>query len=271
VNSTYGGRQTWRSYWSELWQYRELCYFLAWRDVLVRYKQTVLGVAWALLRPALTLVIFTLVFDRMAGLPSGGAPYPLMILAGMLPWQFFAGAFSEAGGSLVANSGMLSKVYFPRLLLPVSAAFSGVVDFAVSLSLMLVLMFWYGTIPSLRLVALIPFFALALVAAIGAGTWVAALNLRYRDFRYIVPFVVQLGFFVAPVGFQSALVSDRWRLLYSMNPIVGTIDGFRWALLGEGYPIYWPGLYMSIAVALLILLGGIRYFRGAERWFADFV
>ena len=166
---------------------------------------------------------------------------------------------------------MLSKVYFPRLLLPVSAAFSGVVDFAVSLSLMLVLMFWYGTIPSLRLVALIPFFALALVAAIGAGTWVAALNLRYRDFRYIVPFVVQLGFFVAPVGFQSALVSDRWRLLYSMNPIVGTIDGFRWALLGEGYPIYWPGLYMSIAVALLILLGGIRYFRGAERWFADFV
>jgi len=258
-------------YWKDLWRYRELFYFLSWRDLLVRYKQTVIGIAWALIRPFLTMVVFTVVFGHLAKLPSGGAPYPILVFAAMLPWQFFANALSECSTSLLTNSNLISKVYFPRLIVPASAVIVSFVDFLISGMILLALMAWYDFVPDWRILTL-PFFILITFAtSMGVGLWLAALNVEYRDFRYIVPFIVQLGLYISPVGFSSSVVPSQWRLLYSLNPMVGVIDGFRWAILAGESKLYWPGFTLSIGLAVLLLASGIWYFRKTERTFADVI
>jgi lipopolysaccharide transport system permease protein len=259
-----------RQYWRDLWRYRELFYFLAWRDILVRYKQTVIGVAWAVIRPLLTMLVLTFIFGKLAKMPSGGVPYPILVFCGMLPWQFFATAFSESGNSLVSNAGMISKVYFPRLVVPVSSVITSFVDFLISSVLMTLMMVYYGYVPGVSIAMLPVFVLLAFATAFGAGLWVSALMVRYRDFRYIVPFVVQFGLYVSPVGFSSNVVPEEWRWLYSINPMVGVIDGFRWAILGA-QDIYWPGFWISVAGVILIIISGIWYFRRTERTFADVI
>lgn len=263
--------RTERQYWKDLWRYRELFYFLAWRDILVRYKQTAIGVVWALLRPLLTMIVFTIVFGKLAKLPSGGAPYPIMVFSAMLPWQFFATSFAEAGNSLIANANMISKVYFPRLVMPASAVIVSFVDFLISFSILLALMLWYGFVPSPKIFLLPLFILLAFSASAAGGIWIAALNVKYRDFRYIIPFVVQLGLYISPVGFNSSIVPDKWRLLYSINPMVGVIDGFRWAILGGDYQLYLPGFFLSIVLVTIILATGIVHFRKTEKTFADII
>lgn len=258
-------------YWRDLVRYRELFYFLAWRDVLVRYKQTVIGVLWAVLRPFLTMVVFVFVFSRIAKLPSDGAPYPVMVFAAMLPWQLFATSLSEGSNSLITNSNLISKVYFPRLIIPASSVIVSFVDFAISLSLLALLMAWYRVWPGVYLLALPLFTLLALLTSAGAGLWLAALNVEYRDFRYVVPFIVQFGLYVSPVGFSSAIVPEKWRLVYSLNPIVGVIDGFRWAISAGQASIYGPGLIISLVVTGVFLASGIWYFRRMERTFADVI
>ena len=260
-----------RHYWKDLWRYRELFFFLAWRDILVRYKQTVIGLAWALLRPFLTMVVFTLVFSKLAKLPSEGVPYPILVFAALLPWQFFSNAFTEAGNSLISNANMISKVYFPRLVVPASAVIVSFVDFLISGVILIGLMLWYGFTPNWRLLTLPLFIFVAFAAAMGAGLWIAALNVKYRDFRYIIPFVVQFGLYVSPVGFSSTIVPEQWRLLYSINPMVGVIDGFRWAILGGNTHLYWPGFILSLGLVTMILVTGIFYFRKTERGFADLI
>src|SRR6266436_8801906 len=260
-----------RNYWRDLFRYRELFYFLAWRDILVRYKQTVIGILWAVLRPFLTMLVFVFIFSKIAKLPSEGVPYPLMVFAGMLPWQLFATSLSEGSNSLITNANLISKVYFPRLIIPASSVIVSFVDFAISAALLALLMLWYHVWPGLHLLALPIFTIFALVASTGAGLWLAALNVEYRDFRYVVPFVVQLGLYVSPVGFSSAIVPEEWRLLYSLNPMVGVIDGFRWCLLGGESHLYWPGFCLSLAVAGLFLWIGIRQFRKMEKSFADLI
>ena len=256
-------------YWQDLWRYRELFYFLAWRDILVRYKQTVVGIIWALIRPLLTMVVFTVVFGKLAKLPSEGAPYPILVFAAMLPWQFFANSLSESSNSLIANANLISKVYFPRLIVPTSAVIVSFVDFLVSGMILLALMAWYNFVPDWRILTLPLFILIAFAAAIGAGLWLAALNVEYRDFRYIVPFIVQFGLYISPVGFTSKIVPEQWRLLYSLNPMVGVIDGFRWAILGGESNIYLPGFVLSVGIVALLLISGIWYFRRMERTFAD--
>jgi lipopolysaccharide transport system permease protein len=260
-----------RHYWRDLWRYRELFYFLAWRDLLVRYKQTVIGVAWALLRPFLTMVVFTVIFGKIAGLPSGGVPYPILVFAGMLPWQFFSNALSESSGSLVSNANLISKVYFPRLIVPAGAVIVGFVDFLISFVIMAALMAWYGFLPGIQILTLPLWILLAFLAAIGPGLFITALNVKYRDFRYVIPFVVQFGLYVSPVGFRSDVVPEQWRLLYSLNPMVGVIDGFRWAICGGEFAIYWPGFAASLAITVFFLWFGIRYFRATEKTFADVI
>ena len=260
-----------RHYWKDLWRYRELFYFLAWRDILVRYKQTTLGIAWALIRPLLTMLVFTIVFSKLAKLPSGNIPYPLLILAAMLPWQFFASAVSESGNSLISNANMISKIYFPRLVIPTAAVIVSFVDFIISGLLIFAMMLWYGFTPDWRLLSLPLLMLLVFLTALGAGLWIAALTVKYRDFRYITPFIVQMGLYVSPVGFSSTIVPEQWRLLYSINPMVGIIDGFRWALLAGQTPLYWPGLLLSLAVTLVLLISGTIYFRKTERSFADLI
>jgi len=261
-----------KQYWRDLWRYRGLFYFLAWRDILVRYKQTVIGVAWSVIRPFLTMVIFTVIFGRLANFPSeGSAPYPVMVFAAMLPWQLFANALAETSNSLISNASMISKVYFPRLIVPTSAVIVGLVDFLISFGLLALIMAWYQFVPSWRIAALPFFLLLGLVTALGAGVWLAALNVKYRDFRYIVPFMIQFGLYISPVGFSSSVIPEKWRLLYSLNPMVGVIDGFRWALLGKESALYVPGLLLSVGLALAILIFGIRYFRSTERTFADVI
>lgn len=259
-----------RQYWRDLWRYRELFCFLAWRDILVRYKQTVIGVAWAVIRPVLTMLVLTFVFNKLAGMKSGEVPYPILVFCGMLPWQFFATAFAESGNSLVSNAGMISKVYFPRLVVPFSSVITSFVDFLISAVIMSLMMVYYGYLPGPKVFALPLFVILAFMTAFGGGLWISALMVRYRDFRFIVPFIVQFGLYVSPVGFSSSAVPDQWRLLYSLNPMVGVIDGFRWAILGERN-LYWPGLAVSILGVLLILITGIWYFRRTERTFADVI
>ncbi|MFC1831318.1 ABC transporter permease [Thermodesulfobacteriota bacterium] len=263
--------KTERHYWRDLWRYRELFYFLAWRDILVRYKQTLIGIAWALIRPLLTMIVFTIVFGKLAKLPSGGAPYPIMVFAAMLPWQFFATSFAEAGNSLIANANMISKVYFPRLVMPTSAVIVSFVDFIISFVIMLGLMLCYGFMPEIRIFTLPLFICFAFTASLAVGLWIAALNVRYRDFRYIIPFIVQFGLYISPVGFTSSIVPDKWRLLYSLNPMVGVIDGFRWAILGGDYQIYWPGFILSLLLVFIIFATGIVYFRKTEKTFADVI
>lgn len=263
--------RTERHYWHDLWRYRELFFFLAWRDILVRYKQTVIGILWALGRPLITMLVFTLVFSKLAKLPSEGVPYPILIFAALLPWQFFSGAFSGAGESLVSNAGMISKVYFPRMVVPASAVVVSFVDFLISGVILVGLMIWYGFAPNLHMLALPLFIIVAFAAAMGAGLWIAALNVKYRDFRIIVPFVVQFGLYISPVGFSSTIVPEQWRLLYSLNPMVGVIDGFRWAILGGNTQLYWPGFLLSLFLVLVILITGIVYFRKTEKTFADVI
>ena len=264
-----------RNYWRDLFRYRELFYFLAWRDVLVRYKQTVIGVLWAVLRPFLTMVIFVFVFSHIAKLPSEGIPYPVMVFAAMLPWQLFSTSLSEGSNSLISNANLISKVYFPRLIVPASAVIVSFVDFAISFGLLLLLMVWYHVWPSWTFFALPLFTVLALLASAGAGLWLAALNVKYRDFRYVVPFLVQFGLYVSPVGFSSAVVFEKFGpkifMLYSLNPMVGVIDGFRWAVSGGTSTIYLPALIASLGVMFLLLVSGVWYFRKVERTFADVI
>jgi lipopolysaccharide transport system permease protein len=263
--------KTERHYWADIWRFRELLYFLSWRDILVRYKQTAIGVAWALIRPLLTMLAFTIVFGHLARMPSNGVPYPILVFAGLLPWQFFSTAFADAAASLVLNANLVSKVYFPRVIVPTSAIVVNAIDFAISFLFMAVLMLWYGFFPGWRVV-LVPFFILLVCAVASAfGYWFAALNVKYRDFRYVIPFFVQFGVFISPVGFSSAVVPGRWRFLYSLNPMVGVIDGFRWALLNGRAAIYWPSLLLSIMLTLVLLVFGIRYFRRIERTLADII
>jgi lipopolysaccharide transport system permease protein len=263
--------RTERNYWRDLWNYRELFYFLAWRDTLVRYKQTAIGVAWALIRPLLTMLVFTIVFGKIAKLPSDGVPYPILVFAAVLPWQFFASAFSEAGNSLVANSGMLSKIYFPRLIIPTSAVITSFIDFMVSAVILIALMIWYGQWPGWQILTLPLFTLLAFIAAMGCGIWIAALNVTYRDFAYVIPFMLQFGLYISPVGFASSIVPGQWRLLYSLNPMVSVIDGFRWAIIGGNSVLYLPGFLLSCAVIALLLVTGIAHFRRTEKTFADVI
>ncbi len=260
-----------RQYWQDLWRYRELFYFLSWRDVLVRYKQTVIGMAWALIRPFLGMVVFTVVFGKIAQLPSDGVPYPILVFAGMLPWQFFATSLTNCSNSLVGNANLISKIYFPRLIVPVSAVVVSFVDFLVSGIILLGLMAWYNFIPSWRIITLPLFIGIAFLASIGSGLWFASLNVKYRDFRYVVPFVVQFGQYISPVGFSSSIVPDDLKLIYHLNPLVGVIDGFRWAIIGGESQMYWQGFLLSIGLVLLIFLTGIWYFRKTERTFADVI
>lgn len=264
--------RTERNYWSDLWSYRELFAILAWRDVAVQYKQTVIGVAWAVVRPLLTMLIFTVVFSKMAKLPSEGtAPYPVMVMAGMLPWFLVSTVLSQAAGSLVTNANLISKVYFPRLIVPVASSIVALVDFMVTFVLLLGLMVVLGFFPDWRIIFLPFFVLLAILASLGPALVLTALNVRYRDFRFIVPFIVQFGMYVSPVGFASSVVPQEWRLLYSLNPIVGVIDGFRWCLLGGQSQLYMPGFLLSLGVVTFFLWLGIRTFRATEKTFADLV
>lgn len=259
------------NYWKDIWRFRELFWFLAWRDILVRYKQTAIGVAWSIIRPLLTMIVFSIVFGKLAKLPSNGAPYPVLVYAAMLPWQFFANALSESSNSLITNTNLLSKVYFPRLIVPVSTIIVSLVDFIISLLILVCLMAWYQFVPGWQIIALPLFLAISFFFAMGLGVWMAALNVTYRDFRYIVPFVVQFGLYISPVGFSSNVVPEKWRLIYALNPMVGVIDGFRWSILGGTQPYYLPSLISSVAITMLIFILGIYYFRQTERTFADVI
>jgi lipopolysaccharide transport system permease protein len=263
--------RTGRRYLRDLWLYRELFGFLAWRDLLVRYKQTVVGVAWALIRPFLTMIILTVVFGKFGQMPSGGVPYPLLVFCGVLPWQFFAAMLADGGNSLLSNAGLISKVYFPRLLIPASSLVTNLVDLCISLMFLVLLMLWYRWLPPATVVLLPLFLLLAVMVSFGAGLWVAALMVKYRDFRFIVPFAVQFGLYISPVGFASSVVPHEYAWLYAMNPMVGVIDGFRWCLLGGQHTVEWSALMISVGCALLILVTGIRYFRRTERTFADVI
>ena len=258
-------------YWKDIWRYRELFYFLAWRDILVRYKQTYIGIIWALIRPFLTMVVFTVVFGKIAQLPSDGVPYPILVFAGMLPWQFFSNALSESSNSLISNANLISKVYFPRLVVPTSSIIVSLIDFFISGIILLGLMVAYNFVPSWHIVVLPFFIAVAFATAMGAGLLLATLNVKYRDFRYVVPFILQFGLYISPVGFSSTVVPEQWRWLYSLNPMVGVIDGFRWAILGGDSHLYWPGFLTSIGLVIPLLWFGIQYFRAYERTFADVI
>ena len=255
----------------EVWAYRELLLFLAWRDILVRYKQTEIGILWAFLRPFLTMLIFTLVFGRLAKLPSAHLPYPVFALAGLLPWQLFSTAFSEASNSIVGSAQLVSKVYFPRLIIPIAATLSVLVDFLVSAIMLAGLMIWYGVRVSPHALWLVPITALCLLAAIGSGIWFAALFVRYRDVRHLMPFIVQFGLYISPVAFMTTMIPAKWQLLYSLNPMVGIIDGFRWALFGSPSVVNGTAIALSIGLTLTLLIGGVYYFRNTERIFADII
>lgn len=258
------------NYWRDLWTYRELFAILAWRDVSVRYKQTAIGFAWAIIRPLITMVVFTVVFGQLAKLPSvAGVPYPLLVFAGTLPWFLCASILGDASNSLVGNSHLIGKVYFPRLIIPASAAIVALVDFAVSMVILAALYLWFGYAPGWQIILLPLFIVLGVAASAGPALLLAALNVKYRDFRFLVPFIVQIGLYISPVGFSSSVVPEAWRLWYSLNPMVGVIDGFRWCLLGGDSAIYWPGLVLSVAISATLLAIGVAYFRKTERAFAD--
>lgn len=261
-----------RNYWRDIWHYRELFAILAWRDVAVRYKQAVIGIAWAVIRPFLTMVIFTIIFGKVAKLPSDGdVPYSILVCAGLLPWFLFSSVLTEASNSVVSNANLIGKVYFPRIIVPMSAACVAIVDFGINLFMLGIIMLWFGFAPSYRIVFLPAFIILAVFASIGPALIITALNVRYRDFRYIVPFIVQFGLYVSPVGFSSSVVPRVWRFWYSLNPVVGVIDGFRWCLLGVNDELYLPGFALNILTVTVMLLVGIRTFRRAENSFADLI
>ncbi|PTY04683.1 phosphate ABC transporter permease [Opitutaceae bacterium EW11] len=262
--------RTERHYWADLWRYRELFAFLAWRDLLVRYKQTAIGVAWALLQPFLTMVVFT-VFGAWLAVPTGGVPRPVFVFVALLPWQFFSASLSGASNSLVSNAHLISKVYFPRLIVPLSAVATSLVDFLISAVFLAVLMAVYGVAPGPAIVALPLFVLLAFCASLGAGLWLTALNVKYRDFRFVLPFIVQFGLYISPVAFTSDIVPERWRPLYSLNPLVGIIDGFRWSVLGQATGSLWQCVGTSAAIVTAVLFSGIWYFRRTEKTFADVI
>ena len=257
-------------YFKDLMSYRELFLLLAWRDVLVRYKQTIIGVAWSVLRPFLTMIVFTIVFGRLAKMPSEGVAYPILVYAALLPWQFFSNTVNEGGNSLVNNASMISKVYFPRIIIPTTAMIVSLIDFLISILVLSALMVWYQHVPTWRVVFLPVFLGLAAIAAMGVTYMISALNVKYRDFRHVLPFIIQFGLYISPVGFSSTVVPENWRLIYSLNPMVGVIDGFRWAIIGNS-EMYWPGFYLSGGLALLLLVIGFGFFRSMEREFADVI
>jgi lipopolysaccharide transport system permease protein len=254
----------------ELWEYRELLWFLVWRDVKVRYKQTVLGAGWAILQPVATMVVFSLFFGRLAEMPSDGLPYPIFSFAGLVPWTFFSQGLSQSANSLVGSHNLITKVYFPRLAIPISTVLAGLVDFALAFLVLLAMMLAYGIVPGPEVLALAPLLLLALVTALGAGLWLSALNVQFRDVRYIVPFLTQLWLFLTPIAYPSSLLGEPWRTVYGLNPMAGVVEGFRWALLGTGEP---PGalLAASVLAALALLASGALYFRRTERTFADVI
>lgn len=268
--------RTERNYWKDLWAYRELFYILSWRDIKVRYKQTVIGVLWSVIRPLLTMLIFTFVFGRIAGFPvPEGIVYPVLVFAGLLPWQFFATGLAEASNSLIGNERLISKVYFPRMIIPAASVITSLIDFLISLVLMFALLLWYSIVPSANLIFLPFFILLAFFASFGVGVWLTALNVKYRDFKHAVPFIVQLGLYISPVGFTSdvasRLIPEKMRLLFYLNPMAGIIDGFRWCFFGEKMPLNWNGLAISILVTVFFLYVGIRTFRRMEKSFADMI
>ena len=260
-----------KHYWRDLWLYRELFYFLCWRDILVRYKQTVIGIGWSLLRPVLTTIVFVFVFGKLAKLPAGGVPYPILVFSAMLPWQFFSNSLTESSMSIVDNASLVSKVYFPRIVIPASAVIVSFVDFLISFVILVVMMAWFHFVPGWRILTLPLFVLMAFATSIGIGLWITSLNVKYRDFRYILPFIVQFGLYLSPVGFSSAIIPDKWRFLYSLNPMVGVIDGFRWAILGGTNTLFMPGFMLSLILVLFFLVTGIRYFRKTELTFADLI
>ena len=261
-----------KNYWTDLWWYRELFLILAWRDISVRYKQTIIGILWAIIRPFLTMVVFTIIFGRIAKLPSdGNAPYTLLVVAAMLPWSLFSSALSESSNSLISNANLIGKVYFPRLIIPAATLVTTFIDFLISFIILIGMMIYYQFAPAFNILLLPFFIILALLASLGPGLWITALNVKYRDFRYIIPFVVQFGLFVSPVGFSSKIVPEQWRLLYNLNPMVGVIDGFRWCILGGNSPIYLPGFLLSLAIIAFFLWLGVTRFRKMEKTFADLI
>jgi lipopolysaccharide transport system permease protein len=264
--------RTEKNYWVDLWCYRELFLILAWRDISVRYKQTIIGILWAIVRPFLAMVVFTVIFGRIAKLPSdGSAPYALMVFAAMLPWSLFSYALSESSNSLISNANLIGKVYFPRLIIPTATLVTAFIDFLISFIILIGMMAYYQFAPGWHMLLLPCFIILALLASLGPGLWITALNVKYRDFRYIIPFVVQFGLYVSPVGFSSKVVPEQWRLLYNLNPMVGVIDGFRWCILGGNSPIYMPGFLLSLAIIAFFLWLGVSRFRKTEKTFADLI
>lgn len=259
------------NYFRDIWRYKELLYFLSWRDILVRYKQAVIGIAWSVLRPLLTILVFTIVFGKIAKLPQGDIPYPILIITGLLPWQFFSNAISESSLSLISNTSLITKVYFPRILIPISSIAVSFIDFAISFLILIALMIWYSYTPRVEMLMLPIFVLLAIIPALGAGLWFSALNVKYRDFRYIVPFVLWFGLLISPVGYNSNIIESQWSLVYSLNPIVGVINGFRWAILGDGFNMDVTGFIISIGTSILLLVSGLFYFRKTERVFADII
>jgi len=264
--------RTEKNYWADLWRYRELFIILAWRDISVRYKQTIIGILWAILRPFLTMVVFTVIFGRIAKLPSNGnAPYALLVFAAMLPWSLFSNALSESSNSLIDNTTLIGKVYFPRLIIPSATLVTAFIDFLISFIILVGMMIYYQFAPGWQMFLLPFFIILALLASLGPGLWITALNVKYRDFRYIIPFVVQFGLYVSPVGFSSNVIPEQWRLLYSLNPMVGVIEGFRWCILGGESPIYMPGFLLSLVIIAFFLWLGVSRFRRMEKTFADLI
>lgn len=264
--------RTEKNYWSDLWRFRELFLILAWRDLAVRYKQTLIGMVWAVIRPLLTMIVFTIIFERIAKLSSdGNAPYALMVFAGMLPWTLFSNSLTESSNSLINNTNLISKVYFPRLILPAATLVTAFADFLISFVIMLILMLYYHFVPGIQIMLLPFFILLALLASLGPGLWMTALNVKYRDFRYVIPFVAQFGLYISPVGFSSNVIPEKWRLLFSLNPMVGVIDGFRWCVLGGSSPIYLPGFLLSLVVITFFLWLGVSRFRKMEKTFADII
>lgn len=260
------------NYWRDLWTFKELFYVLAWRDLALRYKQTIIGVSWALIRPFINMIVFTIVFGKLAKLPTdANAPYALMVFAGMLPWQFFATAFSDCANSLVNNASLIGKVYFPRLIIPISVVFVAFVDFLISFVILVGLMIWYQFLPGWQILFLPLFTLMAFLAILGPGLLISSLNVKYRDFRYIIPFLVQFGLYISPVGFSTNVIPEKWKLIYSLNPLVGVIDGFRWAILGGDMQIYIPGFLLSLVVILVSMFVGIKCFKRTEKSFADII
>jgi lipopolysaccharide transport system permease protein len=256
----------------ELLKYRELFFFLAWRDILVRYKQTVIGIAWSVIRPLLSMIIFTVIFGRVAKLPTEGTvPYPIMVFSALIPWQYFANSMQGSSESLIRAAHIISKIYFPRIILPTSAVLVSAIDFVISLVMLCMLMILYRFIPSPYIILLPIFFIPATITALGLGYWISAISVKYRDFRQIMPFIVQFGLYVSPVGFSSSIIPERWRLLYSLNPMVGVIDGFRWCIQGTSASLYPPAFLISLIMSTIVFVSGLRFFRKTEKSFADFI